>query len=279
MKVLVTGGTGFLGSHLVRMLVKKGYHPFVFKRETSKLHRIEDILEQVNLIEQSQLEGETYDLIYHLATDYGKNKTKDEIFEVNYYWPMGLTNKILEKGLFVNISTSLDPNTNDYAASKKKFASNLLEKKRTYFFVNLEFEHFFGPSDGRFINFLIQSFLDQKESLDLTTGEQVRDFFYYKDAINLFSLILEKFIDNQVTKDLSFSVGFGQGIKVKDLVKKIQRLTKNSKTRLNFNAIKYRDNEPMYTVANIDKVKEFGWHPEYTLDRALKETIDLMSSH
>ena len=78
MRVLLTGATGFLGSHLLKTLVSKGYEVIVLKRTTSDMWRLKGFentfisydIDQVPL--QKVFEDQYIDTIIHTACMYGR---------------------------------------------------------------------------------------------------------------------------------------------------------------------------------------------------------------
>ena len=81
MKLLVTGITGFLGSHLAEDLVETGHEVTGLVRNGSDLSRLETIKDQLVLSEwsTSKFEGMWFDSIIHVATDYGRDKVFSDI--------------------------------------------------------------------------------------------------------------------------------------------------------------------------------------------------------
>ena len=78
--ILLTGATGFLGSHLLKYLFKKRYEVVVLKRSTSDVSRITKIIDNVTTynIDETPIElafkSHKIDVVMHLATSYGKKQ-------------------------------------------------------------------------------------------------------------------------------------------------------------------------------------------------------------
>ena len=75
--ILVTGATGFLGGHLLKYLVKRGYEVVVLKRSSSDISRIGKIIDHVTTydVDKTPIElafkSHRIDVVMHLATSYG----------------------------------------------------------------------------------------------------------------------------------------------------------------------------------------------------------------
>ena len=69
-------------------------------------------------------------------------------------------------------------------------------------------------------------------------------------------------------------IGSGEGIKIKDLVYLISKLTK-TKTKLLFGEINYRENESMLSISNINLIKSLGWVKKTSLEEGLKKVISI----
>lgn len=113
MKALVTGGTGFIGSHLVESLIRKNYEVYCIVRNPSKLRFLEGL--KVKIIQADLSNKETlreikweYDLVFNLS---GITKTAnyEEFFKANYMGTKNLIEAIIEAGYvpkrFVHVSS------------------------------------------------------------------------------------------------------------------------------------------------------------------------------
>jgi nucleoside-diphosphate-sugar epimerase len=101
MKALVTGATGFIGSHLCEELAKRGYKVTCLVKKTSNLKWIEDL--NLNLVEGDCVKRESlldvvddYDYIFHLA-GLTKARSGDEFFHINTKGTENLIKTISER--------------------------------------------------------------------------------------------------------------------------------------------------------------------------------------
>ena len=115
--------------------------------------------------------------------------------------------------------------------------------------------------------------LKEVDKIDLTLGEQKRDFVYVEDAVSAFLKILSN-LSNLEKGFHSFQICSGQEITIKDLVLKLKNITGNKSTILNFGALPYRENEIMSITSDSSRIKEFGWKIVYNLDIGLKKMVE-----
>jgi len=286
MRILLTGVTGYLGSHLGTALLANGHEVTGLKRKSSSLLRIENISPKIMLldIEDIDLKGlflqyGRFDAVIHTATCYGRNgETTSEVLEANLAFPLKLLGAAVDAGveLFINSDTVLDKFLNPYALSKGQFAEwgRYFAQQKKIRFLNLKLEHFYGPRDdqSKFTTHVINSCLANVPELKLTLGEQQRDFIYIDDVLAAYMLMLEKrasFDDGFV----EFEVGSGAAISIRQFVETVHLLTA-SITHLNFGALPYRVGEAMYSQANTDKLKALGWQCRHSLETGLKQVIE-----
>ena len=163
--------------------------------------------------------------------------------------------------------------------SKKQFLSWLKTYSDNLICVNVALEHFYGPGDdpSKFVTMMLNEMLNNAEKIDLTAGEQKRDFIYIDDVVNAFILIL-KFISSQKNGFYEYEVGSGSSVKIKSLVKLIKELSNCQFTKLNFGAINYRGNEVMASAVDISNLLKLGWKPQDTLESGLLKTIEFEKS-
>ena len=96
--ILLTGGTGFLGQHLIsRLLDLKHFELIVAKRKTTELFKYQKFLERVEYFNiddnnwKKNLLNRKIDIIFHMATNYGKNsQSLSELAKSNLLMPMEL---------------------------------------------------------------------------------------------------------------------------------------------------------------------------------------------
>ena len=112
MKVLLTGATGFLGSHILKGLVEQNIETVVLKRSFSNDNRIDKYraqykayyVDRISLQEIFEKES-IIDAVIHCATNYGrKNEKVSEVFQSNVVFPL----QLLEIATFFNTDTALN---------------------------------------------------------------------------------------------------------------------------------------------------------------------------
>lgn len=285
MKILITGATGSLGSHLVRALLNQGHQVVVLKRSFSDLSRISDVVSSIESYDIDDIDLATpfagsnrIDVVIHTATCYGRNKENIyQIFEANTVLPLQLLNVAIRYNVsaFVNTDTSLDRFLNPYALSKKQFHDwgILTAAQMGLSFLNLQLEHFYGPGDddSKFVTMLIRSCLQNVRELNLTAGEQKRDFIHIEDVVSAYLTIL-KTLHLKKPCFMNYGVGSGDAITIRGLVEKVHAMTE-AHTILNFGAVPYRQNEVMESCADIAALRALGWTPKVSLDNGLGLTI------
>ena len=240
--LLITGATGFLGSHLVRKFLDSGHRVAILKRNNSDLKRLDSCVSNISIFNIEEGLDVPFkslghvDAVIHAATCYGRSGEKvAEIFEANTVFPL----KLLEMATFFNTDTILYKYLNSYALSKHHFADwgKSFADSGKINFINLKLEHMYGAGDdvSKFITFVIRTCLKNEEELKLTLGEQKRDFIHIDDVVNAYEFLLAN--KSQLTSGFSeFGVGSGQSTSIAKLVSTIHHLAA-SKTKLLFGAL------------------------------------------
>ena len=131
---------------------------------------------------------------------------------------------------------------------------------------DLDRSHVFGAT--------ITKVLTAKNKIEVWgTGNEIRDFLYADDLVNFIKIAIRK----QKTQYEIFNCGSGIPIKVKDLVKKIIKISKKDIT-IQFN--KKKPTIPFNMYLNIKKAqKEIGWKPKVDIDAGIKKTIGLWNEN
>jgi len=289
MNYLVTGATGFLGSRIVRSLLEDGHQVSIIKRTSSDVWRIGDLIDSIRVFDLDQgglgapfVGIKPYDALIHCSTCYGrKNEGLTNIYNTNVLLPLRLLEEGKKAGLsiFINTDTVLPREINFYSLSKSHLAE-LLKKysyEESFHIVNVKLDHFYGPEDdkNKFTSFIILKCLSAMESVDMTRGEQLRDFVYIDDIVDAYRLILNstKYMCNLYNE---YELGTGNPVSLRCYVETVCELTK-SKCKFNFGAIPYRDNEMMQCSMDVKAISELGWCPKVSLKEGILSTIEYYS--
>lgn len=281
--ILITGGAGFLGSYILNRLYLEGHHIILLKKNSTDISRIKHLLRNIDTYD-AEMVG--YDQIFlnhnvgiviHCATNYGR-KTVDpmEVLEANLLMPLKLLELAKRHGIkcFINTDTILDKRVNFYSLSKGQFKEWLKVYATELTCINVALGHFFGPGDDetKFISFILSSLRKQAKFIELTKGEQMRDFVFIDDVVDAFI----KIIDNQenfVPAYINYQVGSEKLTSIKELVLLMKEMIGNTETKLLFGALPYRNNEVMTHKVNSARLKRLGWRPSISLEEGLSITI------
>ncbi|MGB5967769.1 MAG: NAD-dependent epimerase/dehydratase [Spirulinaceae cyanobacterium] len=283
--IIVTGATGFLGSHLVKKLLEDNHRVVILKRSFSNPRRINDVLPYLICydIDKCKLakpfrDFTRVDAIIHTATCYGrKNESTASIFSTNTFWPLQLLEYASQQEniTFFNTDTVLPKHLNNYSLSKAHFREwgEHFSKQEKIKFINIKLEHMFGANDddSKFTTYVIKNCLANTPELKLTYGEQKRDFIHIDDVVSAYNILLCN-KDNLNKFYQEFELGSGKAIFIRQFVEMIHKLT-FSQTMLKFGAIDYRPDEIMYSEAKVKSLLDLGWMPEQTIEEGLHKTI------
>ena len=288
-RILVTGGTGFLGSYIVAELLARGDRVAVLKRAASPLGRLEASAQRLHFyatdetgVERAFSEQGGFDAVVHAATCYGRlQEAATEVFSANLAFPLRVLEAAVRFGTsaFLNLDTALPRRQDAYVLSKKQFAERGQEVAgRTGIrFVNIELQHMYGPGDdeSKFTTWVIRSCRRNEPELRLTAAEQKRDFVYVEDVVSACRKLLQKAPEDTRTFQ-RYPVGSGQAVRVREYVELAHRMT-HSRTRLVFGAVPYREDEVMYCQADLTAMRTLGWRPRFSLQDGIQHILQAES--
>lgn len=296
MRVLITGVTGFLGSHLAKFLTENGHSVIGLKRKTSSLERLSPIADKLDLrdIEDGFEDfNSEIDAIIHTATCYGnRSESVSDVLRANVIFPLSLIEALKnnEKLVFLNTSTFFCKAKENYSYLKNYIRSKNIfhDIAKDYcqdngiFFANISLEHMYGPGDAenKFVSMMLRKIVSNEKFVAMTDGNQLRDFIHVFDVISAFENILVYAKKNAVAEEkyINFELGTGSAISVRDFVDTMHRLAE-SKTMLDYGALKHREGEIMHSEADIRcLVEKTGWHPRVNLVNGLGNMVAEMKS-
>jgi len=294
-KILVIGGTGFIGSHLIKRLKDMKTYNIVSiskkkqnKKNSNKLKYFYLDIRNFRSLKKKLKNNFNFDYVVNLGGYINHSKTDgDKIFNEHVICLVNLFKLLSKKRLknFIQIGSSaeygMSNNTSEstrenpltfYSAGKVAATqiSQMLFFNEKIPITVLRFFQVYGPGqkDDRLIPYVIKSCLKNKK-FNLTKCEQVRDFCYVDDIVNAIILCLKsKNVSGNV-----YNVSSGSGIKLKLLVKKIKKII--GKGYPKFGALPYQKIENMNLVANVKKFKRYTkWKHKTNLNAGLRLTIN-----
>lgn len=290
--VLITGGTGFIGSHLIDKCKKKEWD--IISLSLNKKNKKKGI-KNINLNVSNRyllfkkLNKLKIDYIINLAGHINHHE-KRKTFETHFRGCKNLIDFAVEKKIkkFIQIGSSVEygfskspiiesKKTNikklksTYGISKLKASNYLIkisrEKNLKYIILRPFLIYGPGQSTNRLIPNTIINCL-KNENFPCSDGNQTRDFLYIDDFVNL----IIKCIKNRKVYNTIFNAGSGIPIKVKKIIKSIQKLVKKGKPI--FGKILLRKDEPLRLYSDIKNTyKYLNWRPKKLLLNGLRITI------
>jgi len=289
MRILLTGASGFLGSALTKHLQQAGHELALLLRPSSKLDRLNGSEHQFDIgrcVTDDEVEAFVKrtipDVVIHTACAYGRQgETASQILDANVRLGLVTLQASLRNGhpvTFINTGTVLMPNVSLYALSKHQFTewgrTLAPQSAGNLRFANVQLQHMYGSGDdpSKFTTHVLQTCQRNAPELDLTSGEQRRDFIYIDDVVSAYRVLAEQ--RDQLEAVCDIEVGSGVAPPVREFVEIAHRLT-SSRTQLNFGRLPYRPNEAMLCQANISQMQALGWQPCFDLHAGLKKTIEL----
>ena len=291
--LLIVGGTGFIGYHLARYTINKGWQVTSISRKRKKNKLIKKVKYiYTNITNIKNLKKKINHNFTHVVNLCGYNSStntkqeKNMIFKINFFGLSNLVNIFLNEKIekFVQIGSSAEYGNNKsplnesikctpnsyYGLSKLKSSNYLLKnfKQSSFPVVILRLFNVYGP--GQSNNFISQiiSGCSKKKNFSVSRAEQIRDFIYIDDVVHAIYLAL----NNKKNSGEIFNIASGKKISLKKIVKIIIKIIR--KGRPKFGEIKYKKNENMRVFCNPKKAKKkLKWVSKVKILNGLSKTI------
>jgi dTDP-glucose 4,6-dehydratase len=305
MKILITGGAGFMGSEVVRQSISKGFDVVVvdcltYAGDLERLKEVEgkykfyqtDITDSPAIVKI--MAKEKPDVVIHMAAETHVDRSildSSSFIDTNVKGTRIMLDAAKENNVkkFINMSTDevygalgedgqfsettpLDPNS-PYSASKA--AADMLG--RAYFkthnlpVITIRAANNYGPwqyPEKLVPVMIIKAFYNEPLPV-YGKGENVREWLYVSDFANAMLMIVENGKPGEI-----YNIGSdGQEKKNIETVKTILDLMKKPETLINY--VTDRPGHDFRYSLKLDKIKnELGWKPEVTFDEGMENTVD-----
>lgn len=297
-KIFVTGATGFIGSNLVKKLLKENYEVHILVKTNSNMQLVEDIKDKLHIFEYEgsiqplieYFKETSPDLVIHLASLFlseHKPEDIDNLVKSNILLGTQILEAMIKSNTkkIINTSTSWQHYNNEdynpvclYAATKQAFEDILkfYVEARGISAINLTIFDTYGAKDirNKIINKLYE-ISNTGESIDMSYGEQTIDLIYIKDIIDAYITSINIMEKNEVKME-KYCLNSDTPKKLKDVVKIFEKVN-NTKTNINWGKRPYREREVMETYKAGKRLP--NWYPKYTLEAGLQEIRNIMEEN
>ena len=306
MNIVITGGTGFIGSNLCKKLLLEGNKiTCIDNNFTGSIENIKECLDNPNftfinhnVIEPIQLENiSKIDQIYHLACPASpKAYQSDPLFtlKTNIFGTINLLELAKTHNARILLSSTsevygdpkISPQIEEYWGNVnpigirscydegKRVAETFMMEYKHKYDLNVKIARIFntyGPlmnkDDGRVVSNFINQCIRNEPITIYGDGEQTRSVCYIDDLLN--GLI--KLMNNNVTNG-PINIGNPTELTIKELANEIKKLT-NSSSTICYEPLPQDD--PMNRNPDISKAKNMlDWEPIIGLEEGIQKTID-----
>jgi ADP-L-glycero-D-manno-heptose 6-epimerase len=302
MKILVTGGFGFIGRNLTERLVKEG-HEVTVVASGSEPHvpGVKKIL-YMGLSGIDWIEVQDKDVVFHqMANNDTLCQDEQEMMRANVHGPMKLFRRAADWGCkkFVYASstavygnspapyredTEIAP-LNEYAKSKAtfdKFAKDFVEGKDISV-IGLRYCNVYGPGEDRkgrrmsMVGQLMRTIMSLQDHPRLfKDGTQKRDWVYVKDVVEANILAM----NHDHSGHSIYNIGSGVATSFNDVIETIRNVVQLTEIYSTIYVdCPFEERFQNYTECNIEKARnELGFVPSFDLESGIKDYVMSLSS-
>lgn len=300
MKILVTGGAGFIGSHLVDQLIKEDHKVVVIdnlstgKKENlnpkAKFYKIDICDEKISQI----FKKEKPEIVFHYAAQINaRQSVKDPIFDakVNIFGSLNILENCrkfnIKKIIFASSGGEIYGDAKEIPTSETYFPSPIspygvgkltIEKYLDAYFklfkipyIALRYGNVYGPRqnpDGEagVVAIFIGKMLKNEQPLIHGDGRQTKDYIFIDDAIDATILSFKKDFKGIL------NIGTGRETSVLEIFYKLEELTNSQVEEKHIALPPCGFKRGCLSIKKTKK--ELGWQPKYSLDEGLRKTVE-----
>ena len=294
-KILIVGGTGFIGYHLAKKSLKKGWQVTSISSNRPKkiryLPKVEYIccdIRNKKLLRKNI--RKTFDYVVNLG-GYVDHSNKKKTLKSHYGGCKNLSKIFLEKPplSFIQIGSSLEYGISSspqkenikcklntikstYGKAKLLSSRHIIElfKKKNFPSTVLRFYLVYGPrqSANRFLPITILGCIKNKK-FPCSKGDQLRDFVYVDDAVEA----IIKSLTNKNALGQIINIGSGKPKRIKSVIEKVKNISNGGYPQ--YGLFKLRKFEIPKLYPNVEKAKnKINWRSKISFEKGIRRTIN-----
>lgn len=306
MKILITGGAGFVGSHLCDRYTKNGDTVLCLDNfMNGNLSNVRHLLNNRNfkLINGNILDFDMLekimrgvDAVFHLAAQIHVDRSIVEpklTYETNVLGTQNILEvaRMYDVNKIVYASSSEVYGSTQYAPMDEKHplnaphpygASKIAADRLCYSYIQtygmniciMRPFNLYGPRQKDFgyggaISLFVKRVLNNTPPIIYGDGKQTRDYTYVEDIVDAYDIILN--YEKQINEPINF--GTGKEISIKDLANLVIKLC-DKDVNMKPVHVDARPGEVQRLIADISEAKKIGWEPKFTIDNGLEKFIN-----
>tara|TARA_Y100000310_G_scaffold313699_1_gene362369 strand:- start:5819 stop:6721 length:903 start_codon:yes stop_codon:yes gene_type:complete len=296
MKVLITGGSGFIGSYLVKHLLEQGHEVKVLDLRKPDIEHKK--LEFVNKSVMDELAEDIHgcDIVYHFAAMLGVDNSDKRPLETMRINLEGSVN-VFKSAVEANVKRMIYASSSEVygeprelpigedsvkgpvsAYGVSKLAAEIYAKAYNHEFgADIKIVRFFnvygrGQSNNFVIPIFINKALENKPLKIFGEGSQTRCFTYVEDIAEGVFTVLEKGKTGE-----AYNIGNNQPTTILELAQTIKAVTgsKSEIIKAGFGkATRLKSREIEYRIPDISKMKALGWEPKTMVREGIKKILE-----
>jgi CDP-glucose 4,6-dehydratase len=301
-KILVTGGTGFVGSHLVAALVNQGSRVVVPYRsidprsyfitqgldkkvilascDVNDRRRIVDIVSKYEIEDIFHLAAQPIvETAYHNPVETIATNVMGTAHILDAAWNSGTVRRIIvtssDKAYGKSNTTYTEdhPLAGDHPYEASKSAADIITNSyvKTYGapVSTVRFGNIYGSGDlnmSRIVPAIMKSVLGNEKLLLRSDGTFIRDYVYVGDVVSAYIYLLNHF---DKASGEAFNIASDTSCSVLELIAKSEKILKSS---IRYEIQNTQKNEIPSQHLDWGKIAKIGWKPEFTLEMGLLES-------
>jgi UDP-glucose 4-epimerase len=301
MKILVTGGSGFIGYHLVKHLLGQGHEVKVVDIQKPNIEHKDLEFANKSIMEDLAEDIRGCDVVYHLAAMLGVDNSDNRPLETMRINLEGSVN-VFKSAVKANVKRMVYASSSEVygeprelpiredsvkgpvsAYGVSKLAAEIYAQAyNREFGTDIKIVRFFnvyghGQSDNFVIPIFINNALENKPLRVFGDGSQTRCFTYVGDIADGVLMVLEKGKTGE-----AYNIGNNKPTTILELAQMIKELTgsKSEIIKLGFGKeTRLKEREIEYRVPDISKMRALGWEPKTAVREGIKKILELRKSN